>query len=93
MSLERNYNMIAIREVLGNGGALRVFEQHPGQFAVHDADDNPVRGIKCSSDIFNALKSDGVLAAAGRAPATPHYAATYTAAVYKLKEGAYSSLS
>lgn len=93
MSLESDYNLIAIREVLGNGGALRVFQQHPGQFAVHDADDNPVRDIKCSPAIFNALNNDGVLAAAGHAPAAPHYAGTYTANVYKLKEGAHSRLS
>lgn len=93
MSLEHDYNMIAIREVLGNGGALRAFDQHPGYFAVHDANDNPVRDVQCSPAIFNALKDDGVLTAAGYAPATPHYAGTYTARVYKLKEGAHSSLS
>jgi hypothetical protein len=29
--------------ILANGGSLRAFTQHPGQFAVHDADDNPVQ--------------------------------------------------
>ncbi len=90
MSLERNYNLIAIRDVLANGGSLRAFTQHPGQFAVHDANDNPVQDIKCSPAIFDALSSDGVLTRTGQAPATPHYAGTYTSAVYKLKEGACS---
>ena len=92
MSLEHAYNKIAIIEILGNNGALRSFDQHPGQFAVHDADDNPVREIKCSPAIFNALNNDGVLAVAGQAPAAPHYAGSYTATVYRLKEGAHSPL-